>query len=427
MTSPPATGQQPAPGQSPGSSASGSSASGSSASGSSASRPGASWPGASRWRSLGWWLTIAAVVAAGGILTVLLAPSPAAWPLDPASTGPGGTHALADLLTARGVTVIRAGSVGAAVTAARRAPATVVVSSPWQLTGRQLAAAGRAPGDLLIVGPDPQVLRALAPWATISGYTGPQPATPGCRLSAARLAGSARIGGALLHTAVPGAAACYRPATAPPGSQMLVQDFAGGRTVTVLGSGTPLTNRELGTSGDAALALNLLSGQRRVVWLVPGQSVATTAPPPPGQPSPGPGAALIPASALLVVAELAIAAVAAALWRMRRFGPLVAEPLPVVVRASETTEGHARLYQARRARGRAAAALRGAALGRLLPRLGLPAAAPPDAVCAELAGRTGRQAAHLEAILYGPVPPDDGALVRLATDLDNLEGEVFIQ
>ena len=60
-----------------------------------------------------------------------------------------------------------------------------------------------------------------------------------------------------------------------------------------------------------------------------------------------------------------------ALWKGRRIGPLVAERLPVVVRASETVEGRGRLYRSRRARDRAADALRTATLQRLLPRLGL--------------------------------------------------------
>ena len=51
---------------------------------------------------------------------------------------------------------------------------------------------------------------------------------------------------------------------------------------------------------------------------------------------------LVPGPVYLVIAEIAVALVLTALWRMRRFGPLVFEPLPVVVRASETAEGHGR-------------------------------------------------------------------------------------
>ena len=88
--------------------------------------------------------------------------------------------------------------------------------------------------------------------------------------------------------------------------------------------------------------------------------------------------------------QLGVVVVLLALWRMRRLGPLVTEPLPVVVRACETVEGHGRLYRSRRARDRAAAALREAALGRIVTRLGLPRDVTADAVCQELADRTGR-------------------------------------
>ncbi len=81
---------------------------------------------------------------------------------------------------------------------------------------------------------------------------------------------------------------------------------------------------------------------------------------------------LMPESVDWIVGQLWLAVVLlAALWNGRRIGPLVAENLPVVVRASETVEGRGRLYRSRRARDRAADALRTAALQRLLPRLGL--------------------------------------------------------
>ena len=45
-------------------------------------------------------------------------------------------------------------------------------------------------------------------------------------------------------------------------------------------------------------------------------------------------------------------------WRGRRLGPIMTEPLPVTVRAAETVEGHGRLYHRLNARDRAANALR---------------------------------------------------------------------
>jgi Zn-dependent protease len=136
---------------------------------------------------------------------------------------------------------------------------------------------------------------------------------------------------------------------------------------------------------------------------------------------------VIPLPAYLVALQLGVAVLLAALWRSRRLGPLVPEPLPVVVRASETAEGHAGLYRSRRARGRAAAALRTALLNRTLPALGLPPDAGAADVVAAFSARSGSGQDRIEAMLFGPAPRDDTALVALADELDALEKEVRTQ
>jgi hypothetical protein len=206
----------------------------------------------------------------------------------------------------------------------------------------------------------------------------------------------------------------------PDGRPTLVQLTVAGRTVTVLGTGLPLTNSYLARQGNAALALNLLGAGGPVVWLIP--SV-----PPPTAAAGGPRSltSLVPEAAWLVAAQLGLAALLAAAWRARRLGPLTPEPLPVVVRASETVEGHARLYQARRARDRVAANLRAAALARLLPAIGLPAGAEPAAATAALAARSTLEQAAVAELLYGPVPGTDAALITLASDLDVLATDML--
>jgi hypothetical protein len=113
-----------------------------------------------------------------------------------------------------------------------------------------------------------------------------------------------------------------------------------------------------------------------------------------------------------------------ALWRGRRLGPVVVEPLPVVVRATETVEGRARLLRAARARGTAAAALREASVARLSDVLGAGTAASPPVVVDAVCRRTGRTSGEVEALLFGDAPGDDAGLVRLANDLDGLEESV---
>ncbi|HEY4463944.1 MAG TPA: DUF4350 domain-containing protein, partial [Streptosporangiaceae bacterium] len=200
----------------------------------------------------------------------------------------------------------------------------------------------------------------------------------------------------------------------------LIQYVAGGRRVTVLGADDALANAGLAHLGNAALMLNLLGGHGRVIWLVPG-------PPVPASGAAGgqePFTSVVPWAAYLVAVQLIIAAALAAVWRGRRLGPVVAERLPVVVRAAETVEGHGRLYQARRSRDRAAAALREAARGRILRSLGLPGDPDTTTVATLLAARTGRSAEEITALLAGPSPADDTALVSLADGLDALEREV---
>ena len=183
-----------------------------------------------------------------------------------------------------------------------------------------------------------------------------------------------------------------------------------GRRVTVIGRSAVLTNEELARQGNAALALRSLGVQRSLVWYLPDPLDAGTG---------GPTLAeLRPRWVAWLTWQLVLAAVLAMLWRARRLGRLVPEPLPVVVRAAETEEGRARLYRASRARGRAAATLRTATLRRLARRLAppprpprgvvrmvaeAPAGRPPTSPgCARAVGRrraglAGRPAGPLEA------------------------------
>jgi hypothetical protein len=399
------------------------------------SRPVSAGP-VDSWRQWRAPLGIVLVILLGGALIALLQPS-ASTPryLDPRDAGQSGARALAALLAQRGEPVIRAGTVESAEKAAR-GRVTLVITSPGLLSARQLRSLAGVRSSLLLVEPVSASLAALAPGATVAGHGPVRTASPGCGLSAARLAGNADMGDVLLRSTAPGAWQCY-PVDGDPslvrystgsrttGGQTTSGQSAGGRTITLLGSGAPLTNQYLARHGNAALALDLLSGSSRIVWLVPPLPLAGT--PPGGPPAGGTQSffTLIPWPAYLVTIQLAIAVALAALWRMRRLGPLVAEPLPVIVRASETVEGHGRLYRSRRSRDRAAAVLRAAALDRITTRLALPRGAGADAVCAAVAARTGREAGTIRAIMFGAVPRDDAALVALAHEIDTLEADTL--
>lgn len=364
----------------------------------------------SRWR---WPAVLALAVVAAGVIIALLQPSPSAR-LDPNDTSPGGGHALADLLQARGQRVIRVSAPPAAsanAASGNNAAGNVeLITSPDLLTGAQLTQAARFHGDILITDPDPAALRVLAPAVTISAtgagtadgagggtVSAVGTAPPLCNVRAANLAGDTVTGGTVLQTSDTSAGTCYPGG----GGYGLIRYQTGGRTVTVLGTSAPLANQYLADHGDAALALNLLREADAITWIVPDPSAA-----PPSQSKRQSFFGIVPWPVYLIAIQLAVAAVLAAAWRARRLGPLVAEKLPVIVRASETVEGHGRLYHARRARDRAAAELRAAARARIAARTGQP---PGTLTAPEL---------------DGPDPASDTDLVALAADLDELERKV---
>jgi hypothetical protein len=392
-------------------------------------------------RSWRWPALAALAVIAAGVLIALLQPSATSGYLDPGDATPTGGRALAALLSARGQQVVR--------TQLPPGPSAgdslEFVTSPDLLSGAQLTQAGRFNGDILLVDPDAAALRAIAPQvspADESNVGGIQDgganglvASPMCANEAADLAGTAALEGTLLRTDDPAAQTCYPgfTSTGAVGYSMIAYT-EGSRTITILGSGAVLTNQYLADNGDAALALNLMR-DNQVVWVVP--SIANLIGSP-GAPGTGSGQQsffdLVPWPAYLIAIQLGITVLLAAAWRMRRLGPLVAERLPVIVRASETVEGHGRLYQSRHARGRAAEVLRAGTASRLARLVGGPVTPPGTTSSASttsaivhpeiVAARIGEQPTEVARLLYGPPPASDMDLVRLAADLDTLERKI---
>ena len=319
--------------------------------------------------------------------------------LDPRAYDPDGSHALAALL----------GNQGAAVTVIEtveqvRPGSTVVVPFPERLTTAELRRL--APSTLLLVGADNAALRALGDPVEAQGDSLDEVREPACDLPAAARAGRVRLGGPG-YTATGGVAStgCY--ASGGRAGLLLLPT----RRHLLLASGTLLTNDALDEQGDASLALGLLADRPDIQWLLPkiDRAGATSDRRTLRQ--------LLPRGLKDGLLELAAAVVLLALWRARRLGRVVVEPLPVVVRAAESVEGRSRLYRAARARDRAADALRGAARDRAVRRLALGGSATRGALLEAAAARTGVHPAELQDLLYGPAPGDDATLVRLAGDL----------
>jgi len=162
----------------------------------------------------------------------------------------------------------------------------------------------------------------------------------------------------------------------------------------------------------------MLGRHAKLTWYVPSPSDL-------GESASGPSLGdLLPPWTGAVALQLALVAVVAALWRARRLGRLVTEPLPVIVRAAETTRGRGRLYRRSRVYGHAAAALRAGVATRAAARVGLPRSADAPAVIDALARATRWPVDEVAALLYGPPPTNDAGLVNLARRLDDLDSEV---
>ncbi|MFE6504868.1 DUF4350 domain-containing protein [Kitasatospora sp. NPDC057738] len=375
------------------------------------------------WRRARWYLAVLAALLIGAAAVSALDQDRRYPPLDPRSYDRDGAHAVVALLERQGIKA----ELSTDPTTTPAGPDTLVLPEPDLLDPAQLRAVAAARHRrLVLVAPGPAALTALAPGIRLSddaggpAYASVRSTPADCSLTEAVRAGSAQQGG-MLYTSGSRGEGCYARGHGYPLVGLPVGD--GDHDVIVLGSGTFLHNGELTKDGDASLALGLLGSQPRLTWHLPDYS----APLPEGARTKTFGDYL-PSGWHWAGYQLAVAAVLAALWRGRRLGPVVSENLPVVVRAAETTEGRARLYRRARARGRAAEALRGATAHRLAPALGVPlrADAPDsDALCVAVADRLpARPAGDVRALLYGPPPTDDAALLRLADDLDALERQV---
>ncbi|MFI2783239.1 DUF4350 domain-containing protein [Streptomyces sp. ALB3] len=356
--------------------------------------------------------------------------------LDPRSADPYGSRAVAELLGHRGVSVDVATTLDEAAGAAGP-DTTLLVAGPNMLTPHQQrrlhAATADSAGRTVLIAPGDPSLTRLAPGVRHASHAPVTARPPRCDLPAARTAGTADTGGIHYATAAPGATPCYPDGDGP--ASLLVLPGQGAGDTVLLGSPDILYNDRLDQQGNASLGLQLLGSRPHLVWYLPSLDDPSAAVGGSGgqgdrsdDGSEGESGfiGLIPSGWLWGTLQLTLAAVLAALWRGRRFGPLVTEPLPVAIRASEATEGRARLYRKADARDRAADALRSAARTRISPILGVSPrdVDSPAVLLPAVTARLSTPDRDLGTLLFGPAPADDAALALLTDQLDALEREV---
>lgn len=360
---------------------------------------------------------IAAVFAVGIALVLMFATRGAsidAALLSPGNQTPNGGRALAQVLRQEGVTVTETTTLDATLEAVEDTDSTVLLFDPsGLLDASQLERLGDADAGLVVVTPRAAALRTLFPGVSFAGSSDASDVlSSDCGDPTAERAGTVTGGWTLYTTTDADAEGCF---TADSGGSAVVTQADGARVL--LGSADALTNDVVDRAGNAALALGLLGSTEQLVWYLPSLAdVPVTGPPSLD--------ALTPSWVAGVTGTVVITAILAMFWRGRRFGPLVIEDLPVAVRASETMEGRARLYQRSGNRQRALDALRIGTVSRLAVAVGLSRHASVVEVADTVAGLAGLDPRHVRSVLLDTVPTSDAELVSLSDHLLDLEAAV---
>lgn len=365
------------------------------------------------------WVAVAVAVVLALVVGAWLSRDSEEFPglADPRNPSPDGAQALAKVLADQGVEVTIVRSADALDDTDVRRRATVVVTATDGLTRSTLERLRRhvGPARVVLVEPSYALVQEIdADLTTLPVRPGTGHAIEaGCGpLTGIDLAG--------LRLEVDGATAyngtgCFTRELGP--VLRTVRDDDG--ELVLLGAAQALTNDQITRADNAAIALRLLGHDEQLVWYVPD----------PADAAPGDAVtlgSLLPDWLVPALWTVLLAGIGLVLWRFRRLGPLSTEPLPVVVRAVETTRSRGRMYRRSGDRAHAAHALRRAARTDLAGLLRLDRRAAPAAVVEATARHLGAPVESVAALLDDdrPPPANDQELVRLAQDLARLRREV---
>jgi hypothetical protein len=348
------------------------------------------------------------VVAALAVVVLLGGGARTGTDLDPDNPGPNGAQALARVLESRGVDVtVARGADELEATQTDVGTDTMVVVTSTQLLGRttilRLLAHTRGV-PLVLVEPGPGLVELIGTTEPPSRVTQTDGWEAGCfdpMFADLRV----EVDRALAY---PGDG-CFRDEE----GSLVVENG----DITTFGVAQAMTNDQIMRADNAAASLRLLGQHDRLVWYVPTLDDLAA----------GDGVSLETLLPRWITPGLwlaALAVIALVVWRARRLGPLAREPLPVVVKAIETTRARGRLYRKANDRSHAAEALRQATRTRLATMLGLSGPQDPGLVH-EVARHADRDEAEVAELLGRDiVPGSDHDLITLARGLAELDREV---
>jgi hypothetical protein len=371
---------------------------------------------------------VVGLLVTGVVVLVLTDSTGAAYsgPLDPGNASPNGARALARVLEHHGMRLTVARGQAELASARVDRHTTVFVTSSAQLsrhTSLRMNALAADAGTLVLASAPEVTVEALglgvhhasAPRSDLLAAGCADPLLAGLELDVTS-ASRQRLVAYGTDRAADAVETCFGEMV---GGSVGVVVRVPRRPVTYLVGAAPAFANGHITGGDnAAVALRLLGRHRHLVWYV-----ADTSDVPPGEA--GSVTALLPRWLGLAGVLAGLALVATMVWRGRRLGPLVVEPLPVVVRSIESTTGRGLLYAQARDRGHAASTFREATVFRLTEHLGLPRGTTLDELVPVIAAEVDRTPDDVRRLLDTGMVPDDRTLTLLAQNLTTLEREVL--
>ncbi|QAV69955.1 DUF4350 domain-containing protein [Salinibacterium sp. UTAS2018] len=369
-------------------------------------------------RSL-FWIAAAILLVVVAVITLNLAGNAVEGPpLDPTSPYEAGTQAVAEVLRDQGVDVVVTTTLDDARAAADLAGESTLIFSNYEgyLTEEQVKDAAGLTSTVIVAEPVLNELLAIAPEVAQAG-TSSETVAAGCTASTVAHAPQITAGpsGYRVIEPSPDITSCY--GNDDDGYGLIILD-RGDTELKILGATDALTNGGITAADNAAFALRLLGENDTLIWYTPsfldiadGGGTATLDELAPGW--------VLPGTWLFLLTLLA-----GALWRGRRFGPLVIEKLPVTVRSSETMQGRARLYAKSTARLHTLDSLRIGTIRRLAMLCGMPSTASVDDVINRVSPLVGQPLAQLQHLLLDADPSTDNELISLSDELLALEDRV---